>query len=69
MEAIARALLEYETLDGAQIRDIIKFGKMTNPPVGPSHPRQEPPPLPPLPESGGHTVAPEYPPGLTGAPA
>jgi cell division protease FtsH len=65
MEAIAKALLEYETLDGAQIRDIIKYGKMQNPPAGPARPRQEPPPLP----DSGPTLAPDFPPGLTGAPA
>jgi len=66
LELIAKALLEYETLDGAQIRDIMKYGKMTNPPAGPSRPRKEPPPLP---ESGGTTLAPDYPHGLTEAPA
>jgi cell division protease FtsH len=35
--AIAKALLEYETLDGNQIREIIKHGKLMNPP----------PPIPP----------------------
>jgi len=66
LESISRALLEYETLDGAQIRDIIKYGKMNNPPSGPSRPRKEPPPLP---DSGGATIAPDYPHGLTEAPA
>jgi cell division protease FtsH len=66
LEAIAKALLEFETLDGSQIRDILKYGKMMNPPPGPSRPRTDPPPLP---ESGGATVAPEYPHGLTEAPA
>ncbi len=66
LESIARALLEYETLDGEQIRDIIKFGSMKNPPVGPSRPRKEPPPLP---ESGETSRAPDYPHGLTEAPA
>src|SRR5678815_1553789 len=32
LEAIAKALLEYETLDGAQIRDMIEHGGMKNPP-------------------------------------
>ena len=35
LEAIARALREFETLDGSQIRDIIKHGRMMNPPAGP----------------------------------
>jgi cell division protease FtsH len=67
LEYIAKALLEFETLDGNQIRDIIKYGKMNNPPAGPSRPRKEPPPLPA--ETGGATVAPDYPHGLTEAPA
>ena len=46
LETIARALLEFETLDGAQIRDIIKHGRMMNPPTGPIAPRKDPPPLP-----------------------
>jgi cell division protease FtsH len=37
MIAIAKALLEYETLDGSQIREIINYGKLVNPP----------PPIPP----------------------
>jgi cell division protease FtsH len=66
LEAIAKALLEYETLDGSQIRDIIKYGKMNNPPAGPTRPRKDPPPLP---DSDGATIAPEFPHGLTEAPA
>jgi cell division protease FtsH len=67
LECIAKALLEYETLDGQQIRDIMKFGKMMNPPVGPTRPRTDPPPLP---DNGAATtIAPDYPTGLTEAPA
>ncbi len=29
---IANALLEYETLDGVQVHDIVKLGKFTPPP-------------------------------------
>jgi cell division protease FtsH len=65
LELIAKALLEFETLDGSQIRDILKYGKMNNPPAGPSRPRKDPPPLP----ESGTTLAPEYPTGLTEAPA
>ena len=36
LETIAKALLEFETLDGAQIRDIIEHGRMLNPPPGPN---------------------------------
>ena len=34
LDAIAKALLEFETLDGAQIKEIIKHGRMLNPPPG-----------------------------------
>ena len=34
-EVIAKALLEYETLDGVQIKEIIKHGRLINPPPGP----------------------------------
>ena len=36
LEAIANALLEYETLDGAQVEEIVRTGSMTPPPVNPS---------------------------------
>ncbi|MFM1560938.1 MAG: ATP-dependent zinc metalloprotease FtsH [Roseibacillus sp.] len=42
LELIAQALLEYETLDGAQIADLIELGEMKNPPRSP-----KPPDLPP----------------------
>jgi cell division protease FtsH len=67
LELIAKALLEFETLDGSQIRDILKYGKMNNPPVGPTRPRKDPPPLPD--NDGATTLAPDYPHGLTEAPA
>ena len=63
LEAIAKALLEYETLDGSQVRDLIDTGEMKNPPPHPGDadkPRTEPPPHP----NEGTTVAPEYPTGL-----
>jgi len=41
VEKIALALLEYETLDGAHVRDIIDHGEMKNPPSAP-----KPPPVP-----------------------
>ena len=49
LEYIAKALLEFETLDGAQIRDIIEHGRMLNPPPGP-------------PTSSGETMKAEKPP-------
>jgi len=41
LEAIAKALLEFETLEGAQVREIIEHGKLINPPR-----RPDPPELP-----------------------
>jgi cell division protease FtsH len=35
LEMIAKALLEYETLDGVQVEEIVKFGKFTPPPPAP----------------------------------
>lgn len=43
LDLIAKALLEFETLEGSQIRDIIEFGEMKNPPKR----DPLPPPLPP----------------------
>ena len=66
LEAIARALLEFETLDGEQIRDLIQHGCMRNPPPLPgsgTQPRTEPPPHP----HEGTTLAPDYPAGLAEA--
>ena len=34
LDTIAKALLEFETLDGSQIKDIIEHGRMLNPPPG-----------------------------------
>jgi cell division protease FtsH len=71
LEVIAKALLEFETLDGAQIREVIEHGRMMNPPKNP-------------PPASGETMAAEKPPkqvvvapdvapplggGLSGAPA
>ena len=57
--------IEFETLDGSQIKDIIEHGEMRNPPSQrPNPPKAEPPPLP------SQEIAPEYPPGgLTEQPA
>ena len=68
LELIAKALLEFETLDGDQVRDIIRCGSMRNPPPsagGPEAPRTEPPPHP----HEGTILAPEYPHGLAESPA
>ena len=73
VEALALALLEYETLDGAQVEEIIRTGKMSNPPPKNIEPPVLPTPSEPLP------VNPEVGkkaknddgllPGLEGAPA
>jgi cell division protease FtsH len=42
LDIIAKALLEWETLDGSQIRDLIEHGEMKNPP----HRDPPPPPIP-----------------------
>jgi cell division protease FtsH len=41
VELIAKALLEFETLDATHVRDLIESGEMRNPPAGP-----KPPPVP-----------------------
>ena len=72
VELIASALLEYETLDGAQVEEIVKFGKMMNPPPKGISAPSTPTPSEPLPanrpiekvkDKGGIL------PGLEGAPA
>jgi cell division protease FtsH len=52
VEAIAKGLLEYETLDANHIREIIEHGKILHPPVM----APKPPPLPP--EPSDHPTAP-----------
>ena len=49
MEKITAALLEYETLDGKHIRDIIEHGYMLTPPPPPLAPPSNPTPKEPLP--------------------
>jgi cell division protease FtsH len=72
IEAIALALLEYETLDAVHIEDIIKHGRMQNPPPkntsAPSSPLpDEPIPAPPATSKPGKDDG--MLPGLQGAPA
>ncbi len=43
LDAIARALLEYETLDGVHIKEIMEHGRIINPPQSPKPPT--PPPV------------------------
>ncbi len=64
VELIAKALLEFETLEGSQIEDLINLGYMRNPPVI----AQKPPPLPPPPSdvSGAEVSKPSEPDFPTG---
>ena len=41
LDLLTEALLEYETLDGSQVRDILEKGSMSNPPK-----KETPPPMP-----------------------
>jgi cell division protease FtsH len=66
LEIIAKALLEFETLDGKQVREIIEHGRMLTPPSAPKPRSSEPPPLK---REEGTTIAPDYPSGLTEATA
>jgi cell division protease FtsH len=72
LDAIAQALLEYETLDGSHIKEIMEHGRLINPPET----RSKPPPPPPLPKATDHRPAQQeddddggLAPGLTGVPA
>ncbi|MFZ4115864.1 MAG: ATP-dependent zinc metalloprotease FtsH [Chthoniobacterales bacterium] len=63
VELIAKALLEFETLDGAQVADLINLGYMKNPPII----EQKPPPIPPAPMvSSGEISKPNLPDFPTG---
>jgi cell division protease FtsH len=71
LEAIAKALLEYETLDGAQIKEIMEHGRMINPPPGipPAGGQKMPPEKPPKQVVIAPDVSPPLPGALGGAPA
>lgn len=73
LDTIAKALLEYETLDGNHIRDLMEHGEMRNPPPSPAPP---PPPVDEVGEAGSKPKKDEerrvddgLEPGLAGAPA
>jgi cell division protease FtsH len=72
LDAIAKALLEYETLDGVHIKELMEHGRLINPPEN----KSKPPPPPPLPKvTDSRPVKREdeddggLAPGLTGVPA
>jgi cell division protease FtsH len=65
LNAIAAALLEFETLDGIHIKDIMAHGRMLNPPDHPKTP-PTPPPLPVAAESKPRTQQREDEGGLPG---
>jgi cell division protease FtsH len=70
LDLIARALLEYETLEGSQIRDLIAHGEMKEPP----HRDPPPPPIPtvqaePTADASGKKDDGELPGGLAPVPA
>jgi len=68
LEVIAKSLLEYETLEGAQVEEIVRTGQLTPPPpepkTGPPSGAQAATPLPEVPKP----IPPKLPPGLA-APA
>jgi len=69
LEQIANGLLEYETLDGVQVTEIVNSGTFTPPPKPPAHiePMMGAPAGTPLPENPPKPVPPKLP-GL-GSPA
>jgi cell division protease FtsH len=70
LELIAKSLLEYETLDGAQVDEIVRTGKFTPPPPAPHvDPPQGAPAGTPLPEVPGKPATPKLPGLGTPAPA
>ena len=74
LEIIAKALLEFETLDGAQVKDIVQTGTMKNPPPPPPGGAAKPlTPMPPIPLNTPAGTDPkpglDFPGGLSGAPA
>ena len=70
LEVIAKALLEYETLDGTQIKEIVEHGRLINPPPSiPPPSNQKTPPEKPPKQVVAPDVAPPLPGALGGAPA
>jgi len=71
LEVIAKALLEYETLDGSQIKEIVEHGRLINPPgrATPPDGQKMPPEKPPKQVVAAPDVTPPLPGALGGAPA
>src|SRR4029078_783331 len=71
LDTTAKALLEFETLDGSQIREIIEHGRMINPPPGiaPRVSEKMEPEKPPKQVVVAPDVTPPLPGALGGAPA
>jgi cell division protease FtsH len=62
LELIATSLLEYETLDGSQVEEIVRTGKFTPPPPTPDvEPPHGAPAGTPLPEAPGKPAPPKLP--------
>lgn len=68
VRTIAKALLEYETLEASHIKEILDFGELKNPPII----EVAPPPLPPPPSDSApqapEPIKPKLPPGGLPAP-
>src|SRR6266513_862265 len=71
LEVIAKALLEFETLDGSQIKEIVEHGRLVNPPPGTTPPpgKKMPAEKPPKHVVAAPDVTPPPPGALGGAPA
>src|ERR1700756_3111842 len=71
LEVIAKALLEYETLDGSQIKEIVEHGRLINPPpsISPPPGKKMPAEKPPKQVVAPPDVTPPLPGALGGAPA
>ena len=71
LEVIAKALLEYETLDGSQMEEIVKHGRLLNPPpsISPPPGQKMPAEKPPKQVVAAPDVTPPLPGALGGAPA
>ncbi len=70
LELIAKSLLEYETLDGEQVAEIVRTGKFTPPPPAPDlDPPRGAPAGTPLPENPSKPASPQLPGLGSAAPA